>query len=132
MNTVYNADNLNILTRELSTSIVLRNKICQLCQRPQWEASLNQHVGISPHTVAQKKICCIFQAVDTRESVLAGEILKYLCTARLTRLTLDMCPPLSTSVQSSVDIIEEVFLQYALVRIIESVFLLNFIFSKII
>ena len=49
MNTVYNAHNLNILTRQLSTSIVLRNKICQLCQliqRPQWEASLNQHVGI--------------------------------------------------------------------------------------
>ena len=49
MNTVYNAHNLNILTRELSTSIVLRNKICQLCQRPQWEASLNQHVGICTH-----------------------------------------------------------------------------------
>ena len=61
MNTVYNADNLNILTRELSTSIVLRNKICQLCQRPQREASLNQHVGIC----TQKKICRIFQAVDT-------------------------------------------------------------------
>ena len=36
------------------------------------------------------------------------------------------------SIQTSMDIIEEVFLQYALVRITESVFLLNFIFSKII
>ena len=70
MNTVYNADNLNILTRELSTSIVLRNKICQLCQRPQWEASLNQHVGIC----TQKKISSLFLAGDRVEDI---EMLRY-------------------------------------------------------
>ena len=125
MNTVYNADNLNILTRELSTSIVLRNKICQLCQRPQWEASLNQHVGISP----QKKICCIFQAVDTRAGRRNIEIFMY---SKINPANTGHVSTSGHSIQTSMDIIEEVFLQYALVRITESVFLLNFIFSKII
>ena len=78
----------------------------------------------------QKKICSIFfQEKIWEASLLAGGILKYLCTARLTQLTPGMCPLLSTLTMA---IIEEVFLQYALVRIIEYVFLLNFIFSKII
>ena len=129
MNTVYNAHNLNILTLQLSTSIVLRNKICQLCQRPQWEASLNQHVGISPHTVAQKKICCIFQAVDTRAGRRNIEIFMY---SKINPANTGHVSTCVHSIQTSMDIIEEVFLQYALIRIIESVFLLNFIFSKII
>ena len=56
MNTLYNAHNLNILTSQLSTSIVWRNKICQLCQIAQWEASLNQLVGIC----TQRRVSSLF------------------------------------------------------------------------
>ena len=65
MNTVYNAHNLNILTPQLSTSIVFRNKICQLCRTAQWDASLNQLVGIC----TQKKVCSLFLSGDGDEDI---------------------------------------------------------------
>ena len=46
-------------------------------------------------TATHRQICELWAL-----SVLAGEIWKYLSTPRLTRLTLDMCPLLSTTVQS--------------------------------
>lgn len=112
----------------------------QLC----WEikyASYARDLNGKPHLInmlvfvhTEENMLYFSSSADTRGERACWKDIEIFMYSKINpAITLDMCPLLPATVQSpSMDIIEEVFLQYALVRIIEYVFLLNFIFTKII